>query len=152
MFSGQRFAILAMFCLIIKNFRKIVKCKYYSHDFILNEFDIYRCFLHLMAFYTHYKIIWYNNLEHKKYYIPETKNLSTDADRRSNTILGRFSSRNDVHFLMYIFIFMPLMPLWRTAGTDVMVNYSLRADERPQKNYTKRGHINGNRDSIKELA
>ena len=35
------------------------------------------------------------------------------------------TSRNDVHFLVYIFSFRVLMPSWRTAGTDAIVKDSL---------------------------
>ena len=99
--------------------------------------------------------------------IQETKNLSTDANRRTDTIFGRLhdlsfkkkniyihigcmifvkkiTSRNDLHFLMYIFIFRVLMPLWRTAGTDAIVKAGIwscdpRANERPQKKIIWKG-------------
>ena len=38
---------------------------------------------------------------------------------------GEISSCNDLHFLLYIFIFRILIPLWRTAGTNVIVKDSL---------------------------
>ena len=59
------------------------------------------------------------------YLMPSWRTAVSDAIMKDSQGGGKITSRNYVHFLMYMFNLKVLMPSWRTAGTDAIVKNSL---------------------------